>query len=370
MPKPLLSQSVEKPQDIQFKHFGVMNSGEQSKASVFTSVTLNIILVVIALIISASVKTISDNRKKEDLTYVEPIKPLPPKPPPPKLVPPKPPPPKIVPPKIEPPKIVRPEVKIPDPPKPVPVKMEEKPTPVMKMAPPKVVTQAAAPKVTNVNLAHAASVVNNDPQPSAVRLGQSKNPIVPSDRPAVANAPNLGRAGMPGMNAANTGSGPRATAVNMGSGGVNGTMGGTSNRPAVSGVRLGVPGGTGTGPGNATGNRPATVQLGRTETPTSPGQPNVQRLPASKGPQVIAKPRAIYTADATAARVEGSIQVRIHVAANGAVTVTGIAGGLGHGLDEEARRVAQGTRFKPATDASGNPVDWDGTETVTFQLAG
>ncbi len=39
-------------------------------------------------------------------------------------------------------------------------------------------------------------------------------------------------------------------------------------------------------------------------------------------------------------------------------------------LDESAIRAIQATRFQPATDASGNPVDWEGVVNVLFQLAG
>jgi TonB family protein len=42
--------------------------------------------------------------------------------------------------------------------------------------------------------------------------------------------------------------------------------------------------------------------------------------------------------------------------------------GLGHGLDEEARRVAQQIRFRPATK-NGQAVDSTTTIRITFQLA-
>jgi TonB family protein len=42
--------------------------------------------------------------------------------------------------------------------------------------------------------------------------------------------------------------------------------------------------------------------------------------------------------------------------------------GLGHGLDEEARRVAQQIRFRPAT-RNGLAVDLTTNITITFQLA-
>jgi TonB family protein len=40
----------------------------------------------------------------------------------------------------------------------------------------------------------------------------------------------------------------------------------------------------------------------------------------------------------------------------------------GHGLDEEAQRVAQQIRFRPAT-RGGRPVDMTTNITITFQLA-
>ena len=46
----------------------------------------------------------------------------------------------------------------------------------------------------------------------------------------------------------------------------------------------------------------------------------------------------------------------------------GIIQGLGHGLDEEARRVAQQIRFRPAT-SNGRPVDVTTKIHITFQLA-
>jgi len=50
------------------------------------------------------------------------------------------------------------------------------------------------------------------------------------------------------------------------------------------------------------------------------------------------------------------------------VVVQGITRGLGHGLDEEARRVASQIRFRPAT-RGGRAVDATTNITITFQLA-
>jgi TonB family protein len=54
---------------------------------------------------------------------------------------------------------------------------------------------------------------------------------------------------------------------------------------------------------------------------------------------------------------------------NGAVTNVSVISGLGHGLDESARRAIMGTSFEPATDGNGHPVAWDGVVNVVFQLA-
>jgi TonB family protein len=48
--------------------------------------------------------------------------------------------------------------------------------------------------------------------------------------------------------------------------------------------------------------------------------------------------------------------------------VVGLTHGLGHGLDQSALNAARGIRFKPATDSSGNPVDFPTTITVHFLI--
>ena len=61
--------------------------------------------------------------------------------------------------------------------------------------------------------------------------------------------------------------------------------------------------------------------------------------------------------------------MKIHVAASGAVRVIAVTSGLGYGLDQAAMTAVQGTRFKPAIDSQGNPIDWDGVVNISFQLA-
>ena len=365
-PKPLISEDP-RPKDMQFTHFGVLNAGAQSKSSLFVSIATNVLLGLICIIIGAATKKVVDNRTKE-IAYVVPLKETPPEPPKPKL----PPPPKLPPtPKIveqpEPPKIKLPDVKIPEPPKPVAVE-QPKPVPVMKIAQPKMIVAAAAPKPVQVSLAQNAAVPNHDLHPSAVALGNPTNPIAPTNAPAVSNV-NLGNRGMSGMPPGTGGGPPGARSVQLGSGQPNGSLNGGGSH-AVQGVKLGCVGCNGTAPGgNANGTRPQQVNLARNDAAPPPVTAAAVRAPASHAPTVVFKPTPAYTPEATAAHIEGTVTVKIHVAANGAVSVLGVVAGLGHGLDQSAVRAAQGIRFKPATDASGNPTDWEGPVNIIFQIA-
>ena len=361
MAKPLRTDDPAPP-SMQFSHFGVLNDGNQSKASLFTSITLNIIIAIVVCIVGAAAKKTMDNRHKlTELSIaplpkqIEPIKP--------KVIPkPLPPVPQV---KVEPPKIKMPEVKLPDPPKPPEIKMAQ-PMPVVLPAPPKQVIAPPAPKVVSLAHAQPAAVVNNNPHPAPVALGQANNPIAPSNRPATASV-NLGQRGLAGMPASNTGAGPAATAVNLGSGSPNSqNMAGNGPRP-VQGVKLGVPGGT--GPMNAPGRVAGPVNLGQAVPPPMP-KPAGPPAAMAKAPKVLYKPKPEYTAEAIKLHIEGTVSVRLRVSSTGAVQVLGVISDLGHGLGDSAIRAVQATRFQPATDAAGNPVDWEGVVNVAFQLAG
>jgi TonB family protein len=173
------------------------------------------------------------------------------------------------------------------------------------------------------------------------------------------------------MPASNTGSGPHATSVNLGSGCANCTnLNGRDNGSSVvRGVKLGTPGSN--GPLNSTNyaNSPRQVQLQTAATPPSANTPQIRTSTVSSPPKVTYKPTPVYTAEAKSIHLEGTVSVRIRVAASGAVEVLGVTSGLGHGLDESARQAAQNTRFTPAKDASGNPVDWEGVVKITFQMS-
>jgi periplasmic protein TonB len=361
MAKPLRSEDPT-PKNMQFAHFGVLNDGAQSKASLFTSISLNIIIALCVIIIGAAAKHTMKSKKLTSLT-LEPVKKVEPEPIKPKIVPKIPPPPPIA--KVEPPKIKMPEVKLPDPPKIVEVKMNT-PAPIIPPAPPKIVQPPPAPKIVNLAQAQPTTVPNNSPHPAPVALGQANNPIAVSNQPTT-TAINLGNRGAAGMPPTNNGAG--ATKVSLGSGAPSSqNMAGADNGPAVKGVKLGVAGGT--GPMNATGRVAGPVNLGQAIVPQMPKPATATAPPVQTGPKVIFKPRPEYTAEATRLRIEGVVSVKIHVSANGVVQVIGVTSDLGHGLGESAVRAIQATRFQPAIDASGHPTEWDGVVNVAFQLAG
>jgi TonB family protein len=84
--------------------------------------------------------------------------------------------------------------------------------------------------------------------------------------------------------------------------------------------------------------------------------------------ELLSKPPAEYTSEARQLKVQGDVVLRVTFTANGRVVVQGVVHSLGHGLDEEARRVAEQIRFRPAT-RNGQAVDLTTNITISFQLA-
>jgi TonB family protein len=147
----------------------------------------------------------------------------------------------------------------------------------------------------------------------------------------------------------------------IGNGLKSGSNAGTVGRVASAGI----PGATGTSAGTygkvASAGIPAAVTA-------APVMQRTAAAPASTNLEVISKPPPQYTSEARDLKVQGDVVLRVTFLANGQVVVQGVVHGLGHGLDEEARRVAQQIRFRPAT-REGRPVDLTTTITITFQLA-
>jgi protein TonB len=362
MVKPLRSEDP-RPRDIQFKDFGVLDDGSQSKGAFFSSIAANIALALLAVVLGSVVKHVVAPDKAKDVTFAD-VKPLPkPKPPPPPKLPP--------PPKIKEPEPVIPKIKLPEPP--VEVKMPEVkmvPVPVkLPAAPPRKVSPPPAPKVVRISPPMAASVPNHDAHPSPVRVGGLSNPLKPLTGPTVSRV-NFGNAGSPGMPSSNTGSGNPTRVSIAGSGSPYGSnMNGHDNaaRP-VRGFGDGVPGGTGkTRNGSVS---PVAIAGSFGNPPAQHTASTVADRIVASPPTVVYKPKPAYTEQAKAARIEGSVLLRIRVLASGQVEVVGVERGLGYGLDESAESAMRETRFKPAVDAQGRPIDWTGVVRVSFVMAG
>jgi TonB family protein len=338
MPKPLRSADPS-PKDVQFSHFGVLDDGKRSKSAAFISIGINTTIVLIIVILGLIVRNNPVAARKIAEVYLPPKPPAPKPPPPPKNPPVMPPKPLPTPPKITPPPTPVPPppeiVKLtPAPPKPLP------PAPEVKIAAP------PAPKIVNLGNPKAASIVNHDANPSAVRLGSPTNPVVTTG-PAV--SPVNMNAGMHGMPPGNVGNGPPASKVTLGNGLPGGSnLNGRSN--SVAAVK----------PVSGLGNNAGSVA----QTPKV-----VNPLVVASPPKVLYKPTPTYTAEAKAMHLEGNVSLKIRVLADGQVEILNVVSGLGHGLDEAAKQATMATRFKPAVDSTGNPVDWVGTVIVKFQLS-
>ncbi|HXB63086.1 MAG TPA: TonB family protein [Acidobacteriaceae bacterium] len=343
--------------DVSFKNFGLLNAGEQSKTTLFTSVTLNITTAIILCLLSLAAKKVHDQHVLMT-SLVEPVevkkqeeKPKPKPPPLPKL----PPPPTIEPPMIEPPKIQ--QVKL-DMPKPVTPTVQMKvPLPVLAAAPLKV-NAPAAPKLLN-NLTQAASVRNNDSHPTAVALGSPNNPMQLNPNSRSVSHVNLGNAGMAGMPSSNTGRGPVSLTNNFGSGAPNGSVGGRAHSvTSIAGLSTGVPGGQGTARTTTAVNiAPITIQQQQRQVAAASG--------VVKPPTITSKANPQCTQDAKNAHIEGQVSLNVIFTAGGSIQVLGVVQGLGHGLDQAAVAAAQVIRYQPAT-TDGRPSDFRTVIRETF----
>jgi TonB family protein len=361
MAKPLRSEDPNPP-SVQFRDFGVLNNGTQSKGATITSIMVNVTLAALMIFLGYVVKENPTVARTVASITLPPEPPPPPKPvpPPPKFLPPTP-----TKPPVQPPRITRPQPVVPPPPdlKPLPT---PQPKPInLPPAPPKRVNPPPAPVKVNLGVASAASVPNHDEHPSAVRLGSPTNPLRPLTGPAVSSV-NLGVAGMPGMNRGNTGNGPRATSVNLGSGCPNCTdLNGHDNGVGpVKGVKLG----SGTGP--ITSRNYAAVEPVRLGTPPPPPAAThsiaATALSAATPPKVTYKPTPVYSEEAKEQHIQGDAVVKVIFRADGAMDVIGLVSGLGHGLDQPALEAAKGVRFHPALDAEGHPIDFPTNIIVHF----
>jgi TonB family protein len=155
----------------------------------------------------------------------------------------------------------------------------------------------------------------------------------------------------------------------VGSTGIGNGLKSGSNAGVVGRVaQAGVPGGNGsaTTGGYSGGGKVASAGIPQA-VQAAPVQ-QVAAAPSVTNIEVLSKPAVQYTSEARQLRIQGDVVLKVTFTAAGQVVIQGVMSGLGHGLDEEARRVAQQIRFRPATK-NGQAVDATTTIHITFQLA-
>jgi TonB family protein len=333
--------------------FGMLPEPEGRSVSFITSTLINGSILALVLIVSVTAKHVIQ-RHYELTTLIAPTQPPPPKektPPPPKLPPP-PEPPKI---QMEAPKIEMPKPK----PEPKPVQIEAKLNmPVIKQNRPNIIEQPQ-PKAA-LTAAMPAQDKSVKPSTAPVHLGQTfgvtPNPY--ATRPATVAAIGNPYGGMNGPAVAPHGV---VGSTGIGNGLKSGSNSGVVGRVASAGIP-------------ATASVTPTGNYGKVSSAAIPVQaaaivqPQAVVQPTATSLEVLSKPPVQYTPEARQQKIQGDVVLRVTFTANGQVVVQNVVHGLGYGLDEEARRVAQLIRFRPAT-RNGLPVDLTTNIIITFQLA-
>ena len=320
--------------------FGLLPEAKRSSASFLASAGINALVLVGLIVLGAMTRQVIVEQRYENTELIFPNQPRPtPKvkvtePPVPKLR-------KPSPVRLEKAKILMPKPK----PEPKPVQLEAKvEVPVIKAARP-AVALAPQPKAAMP----AQSVIKPSTMP--VHLGDTFG-VVPNpnaNRPATVAAIGNPYGGLQGP----------ATAPH-------GVVGSTG---IGNGIRAGNGGGAGgSGSGSAYGSGRGVAAVGL---PTAAAStPVLQGTPATlafTSLEIVSKPPVQYTNEARALKIQGDVVLRVTFTAGGEVLVHGVLHSLGHGLDEEAGRVAQRIRYRPAT-RNGQPIDLATNITITFQL--
>jgi len=335
--------------------FGLLPEPEARPLAFAMSCGINVAIAVTAIMVGMTAKQVLQQHY-EMTELVIPNNPPPEvkiKQPPPRELPPPPQPPKV---ELQPRQIEMPKPK----PEPKPVQMEAKVTLPPVQPKPQTVVLAPQPKAA---LAAAMPAQNSHVKPSTapVHLGQTfgVTPNPNATRPATVAAIGNPYGGMNGPAVAPHGV---VGSTGIGNGLKSGNNAGTVGKVGSAGI----PGATGTG---TTGNYGKVAAAGIPAMTQVAAAPKVAADPIrSTEVEVLSKPPVRYTTEARALHVQGDVVLSVTFLASGQVVVRGVIQGLGHGLDEEAKHVAEQIRFRPAT-SNGRPVDVTTKITITFQLA-
>jgi TonB family protein len=258
----------------------------------------------------------------------------------------------------------------PEPPKPEIAHLNTPAMPVLPAAAPKAVVTPPQPKVGLFASPKSTTVANNMTAPTA-QAGGFGNPAGAAVNPNATHAsatPVMGSFNAaPG---ANQGAGAARAGVVQGvgfsTGVANGVNGGTSRAAvAAAGFNNGVVGGTPGGSGNSRGV--AAAGFGSSAGGSAVPAPKAQTV-NFVAPEVLSEPKPQYTDEARQLRIQGEVTLQVKFGADGKVEVLRVVSSLGHGLDEQAERVAQQIHFKPAA-RNGQPVDHVTLIHILFQLA-
>ncbi len=340
-------------------NFGLLPEPEGRTKSFVVSMTVNAVILLLAIVIGMTVKKVVDDHKFENTELIFPVKKTPP------------------PPKVK----MPPPPKVPDTPRPTLVKLEEpkfnmpKPEPKPELKPIQMDVKVALPTVKAAKpavvlapqpkaaMTAAMPAQNSSVKPSTapVHLGQTfgVTPNPNATRPATVAAIGNPYGGMNGPAVA-----PHGV---VGSTGIGNGLKAGSNAGVVGKVAsAGIPGASGTA---------STGGVGKVASVAMPAATAVAR-PAAAAPiapsstQVeVSIPRPAYTDEARQLKIEGTVVLRVTFYANGQIQVLNVIRGLGHGLDEQAKRaVQQGKVIRPATQ-NGKPMDSTTNISITFQLA-
>ncbi|MGA2168818.1 MAG: TonB family protein [Terracidiphilus sp.] len=343
-------------------NFGLLPQPERSPGSFFTSIVINGTVLALAIYMGSMARKVIEH-KYEETVLIVPLTPPPPAkaklPEPPKIKAPEPP-------KLPDVRLEAPKIHVPRPePKPdlKPIQMEAKVAlPAIKAAKPAVIL-APQPKAA-LTAAMPAQSTSVKPSTKPVHFGDTFG-VTPN--PNARGAATVAAIGNPygGMNGPSVA--PHGIVGSTGIG--NSTTRSGSNAGVVGKVAsAGIPGASGTGSTNSyAGARVASAGIPATVA-AAPVQQQVVTAPTATTLEVISKPSVEYTSEARQLRIQGDVVLRVTFTASGQVLIQGVVRSLGHGLDEEARRVAEQIRFRPAT-RNGQAVDATTTITITFQLA-
>ena len=339
--------------------FGLLPEPEGRTGSFVTALIINMMILAAVLYIGMMAKHVIEQHKYEQTELIFPTTP----PPPPKI--------KVVPPPRlpEPPrpaevKLEAPKINLPKPeprPENKPIEMETKvKTPELKAAKPSIIL-APQPKAA-LTAAAPALTPQAHPSTAPVHFGDIQG-VTPN--PNATKAATVAAIGNPYGGAEGAAVAPRGVVGSTGIG--NGTKAGSNAGTVGKVASAGIPGGTGTAQSSYAGGKVGSAGI-PTQMSSSVATPAAPAQTASTNLEVLSKPPVQYTSEARQLKVQGDVILRVTFTAAGHVVVNGVVRGLGHGLDEEARRVAEQIRFRPAT-RNGQAVDLTTNITITFQLA-